>query len=811
MDSNDINGYTLGVFKTIYLFLLMNNLPKSADIFKNESNLCREMPETICCKSLLIKKCKCAKNQANQTQNKHHQSACKMETLEGTVEGGPLQYKNDETVIFYVCDHFFQIDDISTGQKKEQKAQTVCQHGPRNISKVAEEDTNQSMFELVKLKSKFGQLQEEHQKLIAVTSELTTALQLNIVGQTKNIHSTLEQCKYIYPSLFPSLTPHVTVDNKQQIIFDENVENVKTIPQNSPEQAIRKDYWAYPEPSETTSPGMELVENLNLQNLNAVSPMRATLTPDTVRQIMETVFERIFESDKNGEAEVYTNMKKQDVARIVDEVLQDISKSPNTYGAGEGKISRPVSNRDNLNYSGDTVINIDYERLKKDLLYGDKDRQTRILQALRWRITKTDNAVREKVINSYLHNDLLDLNSNMSIPEKLICGYSDISVQESICRLINTLASLRQGRDYLTTDDRLLRKVLIKKTKNIRTVSSAVIRNMLVASVQKLSIRKHCRKQMVTEGLFEVLIDYLDEFYDKLSRYCLEYCSALLMNICLVDEAKERAAKIPRKVIDLIKKFISGENECCLPYINGMMFSVLEKDGIVEEAKKRDLDKLLIRFIRITTNDNIRKQLDFIMQSRLFGKSDPLNDNDDENKDEVDLLEIELDQDDFITHLPCGEKLLEEYQVDLNAMDNIHYPSPSKDPPNTAKSFSEENKIFYQKASPDKGIFEGNRPRRFTTFSQVPLQNVATNKRFNFKTGKVPAVPLCYMENCQRYKEDNVPCSCTKCVPSQNRYTCGCYDAIRREVSEGDDNVNGKFGKNVPFNDFGNSKSQNRW
>lgn len=36
----------------------------------------------------------------------------------------------------------------------------------------------------------------------AVTSELTNALQLNIIGQTRNIDCVLDQCKHIYPSLF---------------------------------------------------------------------------------------------------------------------------------------------------------------------------------------------------------------------------------------------------------------------------------------------------------------------------------------------------------------------------------------------------------------------------------------------------------------------------------------------------------------------------------------------------------------------------------------------------------------------------------
>lgn len=61
----------------------------------------------------------------------------------------------------------------------------------------------------------------------------------------------------------------------------------------------------------------------------------------------------------------------------------------------------------------------------------------------------------------------------------------------------------------------------------------------------------------------------------------------------------------------------------------------------------------------------MKKQLDFVLHSRLFGKSETnIREDDEDTKEEVDLLESELDQDDFITQLPSGEKLLREYKTD---------------------------------------------------------------------------------------------------------------------------------------------------
>lgn len=69
----------------------------------------------------------------------------------------------------------------------------------------------------------------------------------------------------------------------------------------------------------------------------------------------------------------------------------------------------------------------------------------------------------------------------------------------------------------------------------------------------------------------------------------------------------------------------------------------------------------------------MKKQLEFVLNSRLFGKSETnIPDDDEDTKGEVDLLESELDQDDFITQLPSGEKLLREYKSDSVG---IHYGS----------------------------------------------------------------------------------------------------------------------------------------
>ncbi|XP_050303760.1 uncharacterized protein LOC126741404 isoform X2 [Anthonomus grandis grandis] len=761
MDNNDncLIGEpdALNIFKTLYLFLQNHNFPKSAETLLEEWGMVRSDIAKIPNKSLFLAKCECdSKNQTHLTCN-----------LKRSWE------ETDDTHLFYVCDC-------------ERKGQ-CCKHQGATNGHLMLNDVKQ-------LKSKFIELQEEHQKLIAVTGELTTALQTNIIGQTKSVYTVLNRCKTIYPTLFhfdetPENHPETDSDS------DMHLEGVRSdFLQSPPKSSYVARSVQFPEPDIPKPAHLEKetqhcgVEPLNLEGASQVN--KAPLTPETVRYVLEMVFDKIFEIEKTQSPLVdpknTSTLSKENVEKIVEEVLMETVSSPSPLGAGEGE---PMKSRIEDERTS-RFFHVDFVKLKNDMIRSDDEKKIRILQALRWRITKNDSITRSKVLDSYIANDVLDLHSPISIPERNLLGYgTDQYVQEATCRLINTLASLKQGRDYLTMEKRLLRRVLIKKVRDVRHINEPLIRNMMVAAVQKLSIRKQCRIQMVHDGLFEALVDYLDDFLPKMSKYCLEYCSALLMNLCLVDEAKIRATKNINKIIGLLKKCLNAGDSCCLPYINGVMFSLFEKNAIVEEAMRQQLDKLIIYLIQGSANENTKKQLEFVLQSRLFGKSEPIiRDADEDSKEEVDMLEIELDQEDFVTKLPSGEELLYFYKTDFTVQDDNPVIVPintSNVSPTSVMSFSEETKRFYHKPTCENGIFDAEKHKRFGSNSQNLIRNYMKNKLLNGNPGRFPATPLCYMENCQRIEKGGaVTCTCSTCQPGQSRYSCGCYDAIRQEVDD---------------------------
>ena len=124
-----------------------------------------------------------------------------------------------------------------------------------------------------------------------------------------------------------------------------------------------------------------------------------------------------------------------------------------------------------------------------------------LLQALRWKLTqaKTDYR-REKILECYIGCDLLGCRSDMEQRTKIIqqlsssIGGDTYYVKEEWARLINTIASLRKGRNYLSPNESLL--ICMQKAASAELTDNS-FKQHLLASLQKLSLRYEKREKMV--------------------------------------------------------------------------------------------------------------------------------------------------------------------------------------------------------------------------------------------------------------------------------------------------------------------------
>ncbi|MGH0134046.1 UNVERIFIED_CONTAM: hypothetical protein FKN15_011805 [Acipenser sinensis] len=171
-----------------------------------------------------------------------------------------------------------------------------------------------------------------------------------------------------------------------------------------------------------------------------------------------------------------------------------------------------------------------YKKLKKDLIYGTDRLKALLLQALRWRLTRSlHGEQRETVLQAYIGNDLLDCHSNHQRNVLQLLNSKSELVRQYMARLINAFASLADGRMYLSQSPVLL--TMLENTVKAEEKDSLSRENVLGA-LQKLSLRRSLQSVMIRGEIILWLVNLLEDA-DCLSDYTLEYAVALLMNLCL--------------------------------------------------------------------------------------------------------------------------------------------------------------------------------------------------------------------------------------------------------------------------------------
>ncbi|XP_044009038.1 lisH domain-containing protein ARMC9-like isoform X2 [Aphidius gifuensis] len=298
---------------------------------------------------------------------------------------------------------------------------------------------------------------------------------------------------------------------------------------------------------------------------------------------------------------------------------------------------------------------LDYKKIKIHLIHGNLRTKMLLLQALRWTITLSQPEDRDEVVHEYIRNDLLGLHGQIaSDTGKLILPYLlmplDVAVphpiQQSAARLLNAFASLKCGRDYLAVGPTVLNVVIQCLDSTNAESIDAFTCDMIIAMLQKLSLRRQQRLYMIAAGLVEWLTHHLKSEYHSMGTYRLEYATALLMNLSLHKEAQMRAAEMSTMIISTLIVLLSTNHLPALQYVNGALNNFLTNKSINDEARHIGLGSILEHHRKQRTGE-LRAHLDDILMKHRRQQpemiEEEINDVDDD-REEYDVLEDELDE-----------------------------------------------------------------------------------------------------------------------------------------------------------------------
>eukprot|EP00066_Takifugu_rubripes_P024011 XP_011613277.1 PREDICTED: lisH domain-containing protein ARMC9 isoform X2 [Takifugu rubripes] len=312
---------------------------------------------------------------------------------------------------------------------------------------------------------------------------------------------------------------------------------------------------------------------------------------------------------------------------------------------------------------------LDYEKVKKDLIEGRDRLKSLLLQALRWRLTRSlPGEQRDTVLQAYINNDLLECHSAKQKTVLHLMASDNEIIRHNMARLLNAFASLAEGRAYLSQIPILLK--LLTDTLKTEEKDSPT-REIVLMALQKLSLRRSQQTAMIEDDLISWLVDEL-QHSDFLNDNTLIYSTALLMNLCLRTKGKWKCAENAKHVLKVLTDLLGHENHQIWPYVNGALYNILYIPSVRQEAKEMSVEEILCCYSK-DRNPHHNRQIKFIIdQLNSAQVQGPESDNEVEEEYAEDLMDTYADTDETLQPEPrelSGESLLTtEY---LGIMTNV--------------------------------------------------------------------------------------------------------------------------------------------
>ncbi|OMJ86908.1 hypothetical protein SteCoe_11458 [Stentor coeruleus] len=311
-------------------------------------------------------------------------------------------------------------------------------------------------------------------------------------------------------------------------------------------------------------------------------------------------------------------------------------------------------------------VSLNFTTIIKDLTSLQDDLQIcALLQALRWRLTRTTKSVHKENLELFIRNNILcTIKPHDLLLDNLLS--STRRVKEYTIRLLNVITSEKVGRVYLLQKENmvalLVNVLYTEKNDNL-------LRQNALGVLQKLSLKRTAQLEMIKLEMLDWLMKVLKHEDENIADYTLEYATALLMNLSLRTFGKDKLAKNAHEVISLLSKYIAHDNNQVRTYINGTLYSILTRKSLKLAASKLGIEKKL-KAIRNKSEENIKRQINFILEQLKQEENECPTDETEEEIEEPaeneseddDNIPDDEDMDDLIMtpNILTGEELLRE-------------------------------------------------------------------------------------------------------------------------------------------------------
>ena len=323
---------------------------------------------------------------------------------------------------------------------------------------------------------------------------------------------------------------------------------------------------------------------------------------------------------------LFNSSNKKNNAKKIDNNANFINNVNNVKKENKNKV---------INYYSNNLI--DMKRFNQALnhqIYIEDEKLAHIFQEIRLRIYNQKNReLRELTLYEIFYYDIFGTQSNSSTIFKHLLSNKNLILE--VMKLVNSLANFNCGRNYLLAKNTLIEDIVKCM---IAEKSDTELRQNCLGAIQKFTLRNQPQNKLIELNVIHYLVDIFTYQYDYLSDYSKEYGLALLMNLSLRKEGKEKFEAVGEKIIKILIKFLNYDNIQILTCINGMLYSLVKKKKIRELVKNYGIEQKL-NDLKKYNNEHINKQIKYI--------TDELNNYSNENNDYNDEEEESFAEEDI--------------------------------------------------------------------------------------------------------------------------------------------------------------------
>ena len=293
-------------------------------------------------------------------------------------------------------------------------------------------------------------------------------------------------------------------------------------------------------------------------------------------------------------------------------------------------------------------------------IYIEDEKLAHIFKEISFRLYNKENKeLREFTLYEIFYYDLFGCLSKDSTLFKQLLSNKNLNLE--VMKLVNGLANYIRGKNYLLSKNTLIEGIVKCM---IAEKTDTELRQNCLGAIQKFTLRKNPQNKLIELNVIHYLVDIFTYQSNSLSDYSKEYGLALLMNLSLRKEGKEKFEAVGEKILKILISFLNYENIQILTCINGLLYLLLKKKKMREIAKALGVEKKL-EDLKNINNEQLRKQIKYILDElELDNNSNNVENNNNDKEDE--FVEEDIYEKDDI------DNIINEYPQKLD-LDEQHY------------------------------------------------------------------------------------------------------------------------------------------